>query len=141
MDRDNGPAREASMSTPPRQTSDPSDSSGKLSFWRRRWLLTGACVGAAALPGVVITFLFAAPGYFIPILPQVLGAVLLGPLSNYVVYPSRMDAGWWLILAFLCLPLMLAHVLHPRLWTAVITLLGFSIWYGHSISVMLSASP
>ena len=61
-------------------------------------------------------------------------ATIIGPFEGAVNTQSMATAGGtmsiWAILPYvaICLAMMSAHILHPKKWTAVISILGTVLW-------------
>jgi hypothetical protein len=107
----------------------------RLTHSPNRALLLLGCIAASAFPAVLLTLAFAQQGELLSLLPPFWGGILLGPLSERVLYIGRLET-IWLLVALTCLPLMLAHPLRPNWGTAALTVVGFTVWYAAAFLII-----
>jgi hypothetical protein len=104
----------------------------------RRWAVFGSGLVGSLAPTILLTFSFAPAGFFVPVFLSFWVEILFGPVkywlpillehpSKYAIHPMS-GVTIWVYLA--CFLLMLAHPVKPRLLTALMTSIGFCVWYG-----------
>jgi hypothetical protein len=117
-----------------------SDSLGR----RRGWVVIASGLGASFVPTMLLTLLFAQAGFAISTFLAFWVEIVVGPVKYWLPilmgHPSRYRihpmSGITICVYLACLLLIFAHLVKPRLITALMAIVGFFVWYGWALVAM-----